>query len=234
LAALALAIGLPNANAAAVNLVADWELNETPGATVMVDSSGNGHNGAIQADAATDGLTTGVLMGPDTIYRWALASPTKPPPKPGRVVKINDSALNPGTHDWAISFRYRTSHPFGNIMQKGQATTKGGQIKFQLPGGNISCMFTGASGARRSIKTVKKYDDNVWHVVRCERTTAGVTLMVDGGTAAGGETVSIKGATGNLSNTVPMTIGGKSVCDQVDVTCDYFTGDIDWVKVESS
>jgi Laminin G domain len=233
IAALALPMGLARANAAATVLVADWEMNDAPLATVMVDNSGNGHDGAIQSNAAPL-LTTGVISGPDTVFRWSNVKPNQPPATPQRVVQIDDPALNPGTKDWAISFRYRTSHPFGNIVQKGQSESKGGQIKFQLPKGQISCMFKGASGARKSVKTINAYDDNQWHVVRCERTAAGVTMTVDGGAGAGGETRTIRGATGNLSNTIPMTVGGKINCDQHDITCDYFAGDIDWVKVESS
>ncbi|MBI5089945.1 MAG: PKD domain-containing protein, partial [Actinobacteria bacterium] len=34
------------------------------------------------------------------------------------------------------------------------------------------------------------------------------------------------------NNNWDLTIGGKPECDQVTVTCDYFTGDIDWVRIE--
>lgn len=39
-------------------------------------------------------------------------------------------------------------------------------------------------------------------------------------------------ATGYIDNNFPLTIGGKPKCDQVKVTCDYFTGEIDWVRVD--
>jgi laminin G domain protein len=222
----ALAGGL-SATATATTPVATWQLDEAPGATVMTDSSGNNIDGAISGDAASQGLTTG-----GGSYHWTVISPTAPPAKPARVVTVNDPGLNPGTRDWAISFRYRTTKPYGNIMQKGQATTGGGQIKFQLPKGQISCLFRGQT-AKRSIKTVKAYNDNAWHTVRCARTATKLTLTVDGGATAGGETRSIAGASGNLSNSSPFVIGGKTNCDQVTVTCDYFTGDIDWITVEA-
>ena len=41
-------------------------------------------------------------------------------------------------------------------------------------------------------------------------------------------------ATGNISNTLPLTIGGKLNCDNVAITCDYFAGDIDYVTIETS
>jgi hypothetical protein len=31
-----------------------------------------------------------------------------------------------------------------------------------------------------------------------------------------------------------MATAGKGHCDQVEITCDYFAGDIDYVKVKTS
>ncbi|GBC87332.1 hypothetical protein HRbin12_01335 [bacterium HR12] len=36
----------------------------------------------------------------------------------------------------------------------------------------------------------------------------------------------------SVSNRQPLTIGGKLKCDQVTITCDYFSGDIDAVRIE--
>ena len=58
LVALALPAGLANANASANTTLALWNLNEAPGATVMVDSSGNGINGAIGS-----AVQTGLVFG---------------------------------------------------------------------------------------------------------------------------------------------------------------------------
>ncbi len=219
-----------SSHASAVGVLADWEMNDVPGTTVMLDSSGNGINGALASNAADDGLTTGVNFNGDTLFRFGHIVPGQDY-LPGHIVRIDDARLNPGSHSWAISFRYRTHRKFGNIMQKGQATTKGGQIKFQLPKGQISCMFKGGNGQTRSIKTIKSYADDAWHVVNCVRTPTSVTLTVDAGTP-NAETRKINGPSGSISNTFPMTIGGKPSCDQVEVSCDYFEGDIDWVKVE--
>jgi hypothetical protein len=236
LAALALPVGLANANAAAPSTVADWEMNDAAGTTVMLDSGPRGINGAIASNAAPM-LLSGVNLGGSpaaTGFRWANVMPNKPPATPQRIIQIADPALNPGARDWRISFRYRTSHPFGNIVQKGQSASKGGQIKFQLPKGQISCMFKGATGAQKSIKTIGAYDNNLFHVVVCTRLTSGVTLDVfDSSGANLLETRHINGSSGSISNTIPMTVGGKINCDQVAITCDYFAGDIDWVKVEA-
>ena len=228
---LLLPAGLTAANADSHRVVADWQMSDDAGTEVMFDSSGNRNHGVISKDAAADGLSTGVdFTSEDTGYRWGSVRPNVDI-KPGRVVRASSSALNPGTRDWAISFRYRTDRPYGNIIQKGQSQAKGGQIKFQLPRGQVSCMFKDGSGVRRSIKTLKRYDDYEWHVVKCVRTGAGVTLTVDEGTS-NAERRFIRGSSGSISNTVPMTVGGKPNCDQIEITCDYFEGDIDWVTVE--
>jgi hypothetical protein len=39
------------------------------------------------------------------------------------------------------------------------------------------------------------------------------------------------GTTGRIDNAIAMTIGGKINCDQVEVTCDYFSGQIDYVRI---
>ena len=129
-------------------------------------------------------------------------------------------------------FRYRTTRPFGNIMQKGHATTRGGQWKVQLPKGNVSCLFRGALG-RRAIRSTGAYHDGQWHTVRCERTSTGVRLTIFDEQLRLQEQKSIRGATGDLTNKVPVTVGGKVNCDQVEVTCDYFAGDIDRVQIDA-
>ena len=63
-------------------------------------------------------------------------------------------------------------------------------------------------------------------MARCARTSTGLTLQIDGSVVA-----TAKGSTGKISNTRPISIAGKLNCDQVTTTCDYFTGDIDYVKI---
>jgi hypothetical protein len=41
------------------------------------------------------------------------------------------------------------------------------------------------------------------------------------------------GATGRIANSYPFTIGGKFRCNQTTVTCDYFSGDVDYVTVRA-
>jgi hypothetical protein len=225
LAALAMPLGLARADAATTTL-ALWNLDEAAGATVMHDSSGNAVDGSIGSAVVTGGLSNGV-----NFYTWTNVKPTEPPAKPERLVRVEDSRLNFGTKNFAISFRYRTTHPFGNIMQKGQAKTVGGQIKFQLPKGNVSCMVRGTS--QRAVRSVGSYRDGLWHTVRCERNATGIIMTISDAAGNVVETKKLNGPTGNFSNRFPFTIGGKPECDQITVTCDYFAGDIDWVKIET-
>lgn len=231
IAAELLAVGVvlpaPAAHADATHLLVDWEMNEAKGATVMADSSGNGINGAIGS-----AIQTGYQAEGATGYHWVFASPTKPPPKPERLVMVaNDDRLNPGTGDYAVTIRFRTTKTFGNILQKGQAGSKGGYWKWEIPHGVLKCVFRGVvngSFKRKELNSPSPLNDGHWHMVRCERVGNTVKMTIDGST-----TVQSSGVTGSISNNVPLTIGGKSNCDQGHVTCDYFTGDIDWVKIET-
>lgn len=40
-----------------------------------------------------------------------------------------------------------------------------------------------------------------------------------------------KGTTGTISNRFPLSIGGKTSCNQTTVSCDYSAGDIDRVAI---
>jgi hypothetical protein len=214
------------AHAAINQPVGIWQMNEAAGARTAVDSSGNGLNGAIGTS-----VQTGVaLTGGGTGYRFPYIKPNTPPPDPQHLVTVaNNSRLNPGTGDFAVEFRMRTTHSFGNVIQKGQAGSKGGYWKFQQPSGKITCLFRGSLGSSTASSGTVRVNDGNWHTVRCERTSSMVTMLVDGNVTSRN-----RNATGTIANTRPVTIAGKGNCDQVAITCDYFSGDIDYVKIETS
>ena len=166
-AAAGLAVAAPDLHAGSTTS-ARWHMDEGGSSNGMRDSSGNGIHGTIGSAVEVSG--TGH-------YHWGAVQPNQPPAKPERLVQVSDSRLDPGTRDDAVTFRYRTTRPFGNIMQKGQATTKRGQWKVQLPQGNVSCLFRGALG-KRAVRSTGAYDDGRWHTVRCERTSTGVRLTI--------------------------------------------------------
>lgn len=208
--------------------VARWEMNEGTNATTMHDSSGNGIHGQIGSAVQTN-WTFDAATG----YRWVHTRPNTPPAQPERLVTVSDSRLNPGTDDFAITIRFRTTHSYGNMIQKGQATTVGGYFKWQIPNGRVTCLFRGVGGGGEILtKSVHSgptpLNDGDWHTVRCERRDNQVVMTVDNDLVRRGT-----GPTGSISNTYPLTIAGKLNCDQIEVTCDYFAGEIDWVHIES-
>ena len=82
------------ANAASFPLATSLQMNEGPGASVAVDSSGNGLNGIVGSH-----VQTGVaLTGGGTGYRFPYLRPNTPPADPEHLVTIpHDNRLNPGT-----------------------------------------------------------------------------------------------------------------------------------------
>jgi hypothetical protein len=208
----------------ATNVVARWDMNEGTGATVMLDSSGNGINGTI----GTAILTNQVFDGA-TGYRWTFLPPNQPPANPQRLVQVaDDNRLDPGTGEFSVTIRMRTDKDFGNIVQKGQAGAKGGYWKFENPHGNVHCLFRDLNKVGISVGAGRALNDNQWHVIRCDRTSTGVFMTVDG-VPAGHR----NGTVGSISNPNPVTIAGKLNCDQIKITCDYFTGSIDYIEIDN-
>ncbi|MGE3590433.1 MAG: PKD domain-containing protein, partial [Ilumatobacteraceae bacterium] len=203
-------------------------MSEPAGSTVLVDSSGNGLNGT-----SGSGNTKGLTYQGATLHRWAYRPPSDPPAEPQRLDRVRDNILlDPENQDYAVTIRYRTTRPFGNIVQKGQNAATGGSWKIELPEGRPTCLFKGiVNGNLRQVAIAappgNEINDNQWHTVRCERTAQRITVFIDGR-----EIAHVNGRTGNINNTWDLTIGGKPDCNQVTVTCDYYTGDIDWVRIE--
>lgn len=206
--------------------VARWEMNEAKGASTMRDSSGHGVTGKIGKV-----VKTGTHVQGSVAYRFPFAPPNRTPADTPRLVTVNSSALNPGSRNFSVTIRYRTTKTFGNIMQKGQHGAKGGYWKLEAPHGKLTCLFRGVVNGQLKGKTVNSgvaLNDGNWHTVTCLRTATRLTMTIDGT-----KTRRANGATGTISNKVPMTIGGKVNCDQVKVTCDFFTGDIDRIEVKA-
>ncbi len=201
---------------------ARWEMNESPGATVMHDSGSLHLNGTV--DPA--GVESGFSFDGATGYHWERRAPDKLPVAPERIISVPDNPLlDAGAGTFTLEIRYRTKENFGNIIQKGQAKSYGGQWKVQAPKGIPSCLFKGplgrvATGAKTPI------NDNQWHTLTCVKTPTSVTMSVDGVYRN-----KKNGTTGTIDNKKSITIGGKPDCDQIEVTCDYFSGEIDYVTI---
>lgn len=217
-------VGSPVGAKASPVTVADWRLDEPAGSTVMVDSSGRGRHGAVDPGAAAAGLTL-----ENGVYHWSVRCPACPPTALPRVVQVPDNAdldIPDPDQRYSISFRFRSHKGYGNIMQKGQATTAGGQIKIENPKGLTTCVFVGANKSYVSVRGATPLNDGQWHVVECIHTAAAVSQVVDG------VLVAVKyQRTGPIDNAKPFVIGGKTSCNQVSVTCDYYSGYLDWVMI---
>lgn len=216
------ALGLTASPASAAAVVARWEMNEGGGAATMQDSSGHGINGRVGSDVQTHSVFAG-----RTGYTFPFLKNGVPPTHPGHLVTVPaDDRLNPGTGDYSVSItlRIQANANGGNIMQKGQASSPGGYFKLEVHHGVVSCLFRGRSGSAAVGTGV--IDNNAWHSLTCSRTAGAVQMTVDGRVTATKRT-----ATGSISNAAPLTIGGKSSCNQRTVQCDYFAGSIDRVQI---
>lgn len=215
------AVGSP-AHAIATRTVAYYSMDEPAGATQLRDSSGNGRHGTIGSD-----VTTGVLYQGATAHRYATHLPSAGA-FPGHTDNVPHSTeFNPDAGDFSIELRIRTTYSFGNIMQKGQGGATGGYWKLESPGGLPRCLFRGGNGASRTGYSNVDISDGQWHTIRCNRTSSYVEMWVDGVRQS-----RLNGSTGNIANGTALSIGGKRSCDGQTVTCDYFIGDIDYIRIE--
>ena len=218
---LSLLPGVTAAEGATVEVM--YDMNEPFGATVMSDSSGNGVDGVINPA----GVQTGYEVDGATAYHWVRRPPNLAPASPERIIQVADNAhLDPGADTFTVEIRFRTKENFGNIIQKGQSATKGGQWKIQNPQGKPSCLFKDSLGRQVATRVKTPINDETWHTLTCVRTPTSVTAYVDGVYSN-----RKNGTTGTIDNTIPMTIGGKINCDQIKITCDYFSGQIDYVRI---
>jgi PKD repeat protein len=212
----------PPARAVATRTVAFYSMDETAGQTVLRDSSGNGRNGTIGAD-----VTLGAVYQGATGHRYATHLPSDGA-FPGHVDRVpHTSDFNPEAGDFSIEIRLRTTYQFGNIVQKGQGSNPGGYWKLENPEGLPRCLFRGAEGSSRTGYAVTPINDGQWHTIRCNRTSSYVEMLIDGVRQS-----RLNGTTGTISNTTALSIGGKGNCDGTTVTCDYFVGDVDYLRIE--
>lgn len=207
--------------AAPEDVVAVWELDEPAGAGVLLDAGPQAVHGtagsSVQRGAPVDGATAHVFSTVD---------PDRSPVDPGRLdVVAHDERLNPGPGDFAVTVRLLTTRPQGNVVQKGQASSTGGYFKVDMDDGRVACLFRGDAGSLH-VRSSARIDTGRWTEVRCHRSATALSLYVDG--------VLVHrraGVAGVVANTWPLTIAGKSSCNQVTVGCDYYSGAIDRVTL---
>jgi hypothetical protein len=201
-------------------VVARWDMDERRGATRLVDSSGHRRHGRI-GSAVTTRFRSGNVVGHDFPSHFP-----KDEYFPGHVTTVREqNRLDPGTKPYAVTIRYRTTDGFGNVIQKGQNGAVGGYWKLEAPDGRPICVFRDRSGVAQRVKADVALDDGRWHRVTCFRTTRKVELWVDG------DRLGLQRRTaGPINNRLRLAIGGKASCG-ADVTCDYFFGEVDLVRI---
>lgn len=215
-------------------LLIDFENAESlaPG-TVVVDSSGFGHNGTVR------GLNGGAPQpvageGPGTAAKFPGRCEVAGCPR--TLVEVPDDAqLNPGLRP----FRYGASirlQPYqtsvgANVVQKGRYGDPDGQWKLQVDGlsGRPSCVISGprdGSYQRAIVKSPRSIADGDWHGVACARSADAVELTVDGIVVGRQAFAAVQ-----LSSGAPVTIGSKTV-NRLDN--DQFHGALDDIYLSVS
>ena len=210
---------------AQATVVADWEMNEGPDASVMVDSAGN-HDVNIPAGV---GVETGVpTLDGGSAYRFSGNSAW---------IEVADAAdLNPDTRDMTITARVTVAgtqmlDDSYEVVRKGVVKTAGGEWKMEIKRkgtnatiGQLHCVFKGVlPGAKPLASKISPVDvvDGKPHTLQCIRTATTVTAIVDGG-----RSYTLTKSTGTISNTSTVMLGSKIAGD------DVMQGDIDWVRLE--
>ena len=112
------------------------------------------------------------------------------------------------------------------ILLKAAAGCTGQQIAGALGVGRVTVERLRERFVERGLDAI---NDGRWHTVSCTRYPDGVTLTVDGAKVAGRW-----GRTGTIANSWPLSIGGKTVCDQRSVGCDYYAGELASVRIDAS
>ena len=193
----------------------------------MHDSSGNGLDGVVDPSGVQSGAVVRrrdrLQLGPPTAGRAAGRAAARHPgprqhePRAGQRPSFTVEICATGPRRSSATSSRRASPP--PRAASGRSRTRQG-----IP----SCLFKGSRG-RVATGAKTPINDNEWHDLTCVLTTTGVTMYVDGV-----ERSHLNGSAGHRRQPIPMTIGGKINCDQVEITCDYFSGQIDYVKITKS
>lgn len=139
---------------------------------------------------------------------------------PGRSVDPGEAPFAYGASVWLSEDETTVG---SNILQKGRFGSTGGQWKLQVDGeaGHPSCVIRSGTDVL-TVRSQVSVADSEWHRVVCRRDSQGISIQVDG-------LVDRRpGASGSVSNTLPITIGSPGVGDHDD----QFHGRLDDVFLE--
>jgi hypothetical protein len=209
-AGAAMVVLVPTAAQAAI--VADWEMDEEPNASVMVDSAGGDNNGSIHSvQTGVDGLAGG------NAYQFAGTTSWVDVP--------DNSNLDPGAAN--ITLTATVKIPAGSmaddsyeVVRKGLVNTKGGDWKMEIKRkgsnatiGHLHCVFKGVLAGGGTSLVSKQGSPNVVdggvHTLQCIKTSTQVIAVVDGKRAFATK------AAGSISNNQAVILGSKIAGDDV-------------------
>ena len=97
----------------------------------------------------------------------------------------------------------------------------------EIANGVIDCLFRGSAGNGGVGSPSGLIKAGTFHSVTCTRTATQVQMSVDGKVVA-----TTRHATGTISNSLPLSIGGKTACNGTKVECDPFVGVINRVEID--
>ena len=201
--------------------VALWRLNEGRNASTAIDSSKYQHEGRVGGS-----IRTGVQFKDGTGYHFPVVARSAPD-QLKHIVTVDESRkLDPDRANFVVSLRFRTQNRNGNLIQKGQSGMAGGLWKLEFNRGVLACMFRDRRNRQDTATSLRPINNGKWHTVTCKRTSRSVIMLVDGKRRS----VHRK-RTGSVNNDAPLSIGGKRYCGG-PVQCDYWWGDLDWVKIK--
>lgn len=218
---LALTAPTLEAGAASWNPVGNWKLNEPVNTSTAIDSSGSG----LDADVGTE-VNTGLTLKRRTYVNFPTTGAWGPPNDERLILVPDDPMLDPGDSTYRIVIVFRTRASGVNVIQKGQSGTVGGYWKIETHRGLASCFFRGGDRQQSGVGSGERVDDGKWHKVVCTRYPDRTVMRVDGKITA-----TRWAPSGTVSNIKPLSIGGKSECGG-SVGCDYYIGDIDYIRIK--
>jgi hypothetical protein len=222
IAGIIIASAATTASAAPWSQAGGWSFNEGPNASTASDNSGNGLDAAVGDD-----VRTGMIFNNRTYYNFP-ADGAWGGPNHERLVLVPDTPeLDPGVGIYRVAIAIRTRAAGVNILQKGQSNTYGGFWKIETHNGLATCLFRGSNDESSGVGSGQRVDDGKWHRIVCTRFPDRVVMRVDGEV-----TDTRYHASGSVSNSKYLAIGGKPECGG-SVGCDYYIGDIDYVRIST-
>ncbi len=192
--------------------IAEWKLDENTG-TSAKDTSGN--------------ASTGTLTGGPTWIAGKFGSAVNFDGNNDYVLVSDNAVLSPGTGDYSISARIKTSTNFATtasvVSNYGSDSMSAAALSItsaELP----SCTLRDQSGFGASATGTSVINDSKWHSISCVLSGANLYIYVDGVRVNTSDASSI----GNIDTTgLAKTIGTYAVTP----TTQNFTGYIDDVRI---